>query len=202
MKSDEENGGKPREGTPRIPSEEVEEPLAVLKPNKALFFAVFVSFYVCLTIFCVFGVVLPILLTGDFSSGWISHKMANKNMQLFISASIWIFVLPLSVPLRNTGIINFYRYFIEVEPYLGFKKIVYKYNDVRVTVEGVRRVAISNINLPDWWHPWQRYKEKHWNGLCFSQRGHGENYAENLQKVLKILQQQAGEFNIKSGSIL
>lgn len=198
---DEENMGHSREFFSQTSAKEAEEPLVVLMPNRILFFSVVLIFFVGVTILSVFGVVLPVLLTGDFSSMWIFHKMNYKNIRLFTSSLVWIFVLPFGFSLRNTGIFRFYKDFIEVEPYLGLKKIVFKYDEISVTVEGARRVTIVKRNLPELRHPWRRYAAKHWNGLSLGQYGHGRNYVKNLQKALRILQQNAGEFNLKSGFI-
>lgn len=195
---DEENMGHSREFISQTSATEAEEPLVVLKPNRTLFFSVVLIFFVGVTILSVFGEVLPVLLTGDFSSMWIHHKMNYKNIRIFTSALVWILVFPFGASLRNTGTFRFYKDFIEVEPYLWLKKIIFKYDEISVTVEGARRVTIVKRNLPGLRHPWRRYVTKYWNGLSLGQYGHGRNYAKNLQKALRILQQNAGEFKLKS----
>lgn len=170
-----------------------ERPLVVLKPSKIAFFSV-VIFFICWTIVSVFGVIIPVLTTGDVNAVWIPHSRTNKNLELFLIALAWIPALPSLVPGKNFGIFYFYSDRMEVVPFLGWKKRVFPYEEILVTIKGSRRVTISKRNLPNWTHPWQRYKAQYWQGIGFGQRCPWDDvYEENVQKAVEILQKQAGE---------
>ena len=96
--------------------------------------------------------------------------------------------------------INFYGDWMEVVSFLGLRKRILFYDEMRVTVKGARLI-ITRQHLPGWTHPWKRYRTQYWEGLSFCLRCpfFGNSYLASLQKALKILQQRAGEYRETPG---
>jgi len=167
--------------------------LLVLKPSKTVFFFSFI-FLICWTVVSVFGVIIPVLSTGNFNAVWMAHLSTNKNMEIFLIVLAWIPLLPSGIPLKNIGNFYFYDDRMEVVPFLGWKKRVFPYEEMLVTIMGTSRVTITQRNLPGWTQPWQRYKAEYWNGMSFGQRySRDDTYEMNVQNAVEILQQRAGE---------
>lgn len=173
------------------------KPLEVVKHSKiALMFLGVMT--ISWTVVSVFGVIIPVLSTGDFNAAWIAHSRLNKNVELFFLALAWIPAAPFVFgSIKNAGTLFFYRDRMEVAPYLGMGKRIFPYEEIQVIVKNSRVVNIIRKDLPGWSRPWQRYKAEYLKGnvVAFPLRNIGnDHYTITAQNALKILRQRAGNF--------
>lgn len=171
-----------------------EKPLVVLQLSRRLFL-VFLFFLISAAIFFVLGLIIPVF-------SFVNNR-TNNNMEFFLIASGLILALPYSAPVRNAGIIYFYDDWLEIVSFLGLRKRIFFYDEMRVTLKCSSFVVITRQRLPCWSHPWQRFKTQYWEGLgfCLHSPLFGNSYLANLQKALKILQQRAGEYRETSATL-
>jgi len=169
----------------------LERPLAVLRPKRAFCF-IGLLIIVLLVPFFVFGVILPVLKTGDFASVWpVADKRIGYKAGLFFLGWFYLLLFPLNVPSLKIGDCYFYEDRMEIKPFVGWEKITYLYSKTHINVHRNVRMVISEKLLPSWIHPIQRYKAQYWNGFAIGIISHGLKDPEEVQKVLQILGEKA-----------
>ena len=198
MSNEKENGKKEGLTNEEVNSSSINEgPLFVLRPKRTIYWAAFILM-VMITLFSVFGVILPVLETGDYASVLpASNKRIGRKICAFYMAWIWLLLLPSCLPVFRTGICYFYQNRLEVDPFLGRTRRVFLYEEIIVTVRGNYRMSIWSRNLPTWSSPLQRIKAQYWKGMGLGLRPHGHENPENVQKVLQILKDKAAVFQSK-----
>lgn len=169
----------------------VEKPIVILKPKRSLcIIGIFIS--VLLVPFFLFGVILPVIQTGDFASVWpVTDKRVGFKTILFLMGWLYLLLLPLTVTAFKVGDCYFYEDRMEVIPFLGWNKVIYFYKGMFVNIHINVRLVIFDRMLPPWTHPIQRYKAQYWDGFALGIIPTGLNNPEDVQKVLQILLKKA-----------
>jgi hypothetical protein len=149
-----------------------EKPLCVLKENKKnLIYANLIL--VGLTLYFIFGIIIPVLATSDFSAAMVSRHNAEK--AFFIACiGIWPFSFLIILFTRRAGTYAFYGDRIEFRALWLGRKINIPYNRMYIYVKTGRvgtlitkLTTITIEKLPDWSNPFYRFKVEYWDGLAF-----------------------------------
>jgi len=178
-----------------------ERALFFLKPKVTMYWLSFVLIVV-ITLFFIFGVILPVFETRDFGSVWPeSNKRIGRKISFFFMAWVWVLSLPFwLIPGLRKGTCYFYEERLEIEPFFCRSKIVLFYKDILATVHGRYRLTISACHLPSWHTPIKRLNIRYWKGVTFGLLPHGLENPENVEKVLQVLRNKAASFKTKSWS--
>lgn len=174
-----------------------EKPLVVLKPKKYMFW-LFVIFIVYSCFFNMFGVILPVLITGDYSSVWpASDKRTIMKIALFYIGWVYFILLPTAFRGFNNGKLLFYKDRLVVKPYLFKKERVYFYDSIIVNCYGDFRIALYSNSLHSCKSTFQRFKVKYLQGLGFGLSPRCFDNSPDVEKALELLKNSVSEFNIK-----
>jgi hypothetical protein len=187
-----------------------ETPLVILRLNRKRISLGIGVLGLCLFYF-IFGVILPVLMTGDYNSAWPPNTGTYaKNFAIFylswISLPFLLFILVLGI--RDAGTYYFYNDRVELHTYFIKRKIMIPYNRMHV-VRLSGAIIMTAQSLPGRSHPLQRFKERYWNSMGFHPifnfkdpkvagmktglQGTWEN-PEDGQKALQILKERAFSF--------
>lgn len=161
-----------------------EKPLAILRPNRKACTIGEIIILGCL-LYSIFGIVLPVLMTGDYSAMWISSDEEIEYRVIIFYASLIFIPLALfniMLILHSTGTYYFYENRMELHTHWIKRKIVMPYNEMHVLYLNMG-LRITREKIPDWSHPLKRFKIKYWDGVGF-----GTNFNET-----KILGMKTGE---------
>jgi len=109
-----------------------ETPLVVLKQKKKMLLFVFLILII-LIFYTMFGVILPVLKTGDYNSVFCLGGIVKKILLFYASWVLFLWV-PLFFMnlLRNAGTYCFYNDRVELNAYWIKRKVVIPYNRMRV----------------------------------------------------------------------
>ena len=167
-----------------------DEPLATLKPKRTTFWLAN-TFIVCINIFFVFGVIVPVIQTGSLSAIWPgSHGHTSHDATVLIIAIISVVAIPSWIPTARRGDLILYADRIEIRPFVGGKKIVVPYDEMSVDMHGTYRFTIEHLS-----------KESHLfnftRKIGFGLVPRGLKNPEEIEKILDILQANAASFTMK-----
>lgn len=175
-------------------SSTIEKPLVILKRSRKKFMFGLVTL-VIITMYCLFGIILPVLLTGDYNAMWLaSDKRVGRNITLFYLSLLCLLLLPVFVPSFKAGNIIFYNDRMEIKPFLGMKKKIIPYKKMHISFYMDGRMTITLQSIPSWVHPIRRYYIQYWDGLSIVLSSRClDNYAD-VPRALQILKENAFEF--------
>lgn len=170
---------------------QIEKPLAVLNPKRG-FCLIGLLVIVLLVPFFIFGVIIPVLMTGDFVSVWpVSDNRILYKAVLFFMACIYLFIFPFTFPSFRTGNCYFYEDRMEVMPFIGFKKLVFYYNYMYVNVNKNYRIVISKREFSSWRNPFQKYNEQIMYLLSVGINSSCLNNPSDVSHILNILERKS-----------
>jgi hypothetical protein len=165
--------------------------------------------FVLVFLYSIFGVILPVMGTGDYNSAWPAGTgNLLKNVLLFYASCINLLSSPvfLVLILGKVGTYYFYDDRVELQTYWIKRKIIIPYNRMYIIKRGMS-INITSQNLPDRSHPFQRFKERYWNGLVIATIFKDPKFAgmqtgfvrwwenpEDGPKALQILKERAFSF--------
>jgi hypothetical protein len=151
-----------------------ETPLVILKKKrKTLLFGFLIL--IILIFYSIFGVILPVLKTGDYNSVYCLGGIVKKILMFYASCFIllWLPYLIISL-LRNAGTYFFYNDRVELNAYWIKRKAVIPYNRMRVIRKSSGRGGVMwmvdtmyNVNSI-MSHPLLFFKFRYWNGIRFA----------------------------------
>ena len=176
---------------------EAGKPLIVLKP-KFFVYWLGILMIICVTLFYIVGVIIPVLMTGDYAAVWpVSDKRIGVKTSFFFMAWGWIICIPYFIPIFNRKKICFYNDRVEVHPYLFKKIIIISFSNMRVNVYGNYRLTISKLSKITISRPLQYLNNKFIESITFSQRKANMYDHELIKEAMNIIKERASEYNIK-----
>ncbi len=190
------------------PASVQETPLVILIGNrKAMSIGIWIL--VLIIPWSIFGIILPVLTTGDYNSVWPASTVSNvRNILMFYLAWIVLLFAPvfLVLTLGKAGTYYFYSDRAELRTYWIKRKLMIPYNRMHV-IRRSGRILMTAQSLPSWSHPLLRFKEEYWNSLFFATIFDDPKIAgmkagltrtwenpEDGPKVLEILKERAFSF--------
>jgi len=170
-----------------------EKPLVILKPNPSqLIQGVIVMVLVLLG--STFGILLPVLMTGDFGAIWLARGKAGvQEIGLFYMSWIAIpaILYFLVIIIHKSGTYYFYHSGLVLHTYWTKRTVIMPYNEMHVTRHAMG-VSITRESLPDRSERLKRFKIQHWDGVGF-----GTNFEE--RKVMGMKYSKSYWDNPKNG---
>lgn len=137
-----------------------EDPLVILKPNRA-----WCNFGIgnidIVFLYAIFGLVIPVLTTGDYATMWISDdkgiviRVAMFYIALIIvipNCLFWLFLI-----FRTAGTYYFYNDRMELHAQWIRKKIRMPYREMYV-IRRINGMNITREKIPDGFHPLKHFK--------------------------------------------
>lgn len=172
-----------------------EIPIVILQRKQNWYWAGII-FTIAMTAFGIFGVLLPVFITGDFNAVWPADKRTGRNTGIFFTFLFWMLILPAMFRCLYVGDFLFFNNRLEVHTYLFNHNRIYYYQDISVNQHGSYRITIHQRNLPGWGHPLKQLKALYIDGttLALSTRGYID--PSKLPAALNILKKTT-EYNLK-----
>lgn len=174
-----------------------EEPVAVLLPDKLIFWlgvVVTIGIY----LFYIFGVILPVLQTGDYASVWPENdRRIVAKMSLFYIACLAIFLVPGALPPFRKGVSFFYADRLEVLPYIGRRKIVIPYAEMIATLHGDYRIVMYRCDAACRFNVWRRLTARYMRGIAYGLRYRDAEHQEKVKQIIRLLEASAAVFKRK-----
>lgn len=193
---------------PRTPVKN-DEPLVILKPHLK-YSVIGLLILVCGFIVAMFGFILPVLTTGNFSTMWVMEEEIIHRILMFCFGWLMILGTPfLMMIILRTGPFYFYNNRMELHSFWTKRKIIIPYKEMHVRMLG-NGVIITKQKLPSCLHPLKRFKIEYWDGIGFSanlnektvaemKKGLGKVWVnpEDIPKIMKILKEKAFSYTEK-----
>ena len=182
-----------------------ETPLVILKHNRKSAFYIILLF-VAIGVFCMFGIILPVLTKGGYSAEWVSRRTGIVvRMALFYMAWFYLLMFPnILIIIRSLGAYCFYNDRLEFKSLLG-RRIILPYNQMVVLLKK-KRLTIKNTteDASGWSNPLQWLKVNYWHVLKFTTYFNNKKIAgvetsswlnpEDGPKAIQILKEKAFSF--------
>lgn len=134
------------------------------------------------TLFLTFGVLFPVITTGDYAEVWLGEHIVTKVALFYLSliaipaCIFYILLLP-----SKGGTYLFYNNRLEVYTLWFSRKIIMRYERMHV-IRTSSAIIITPRKIPDWSKPLQHLKMRWWEA-----KGFGTNFVD-----LKIAGMKAG----------
>lgn len=155
-------------------------------------------FTLLITVFAVFAVVIPVLISGDFGAVWpASDQRLGRKTIIFLICVFWLVLLPAMYRTLATGELRFFTDRLEIKTFLFSRLRTFYYKDITVNQHGSYRVTIHARKLPGWSQPLQRLKALYFHGATFGLLPHGYKDPGKLPAVLQLLRNST-QFNDKA----
>ncbi|WP_224981245.1 hypothetical protein [Geomonas agri] len=152
---------------PPLPGKE--ELLVELRWKKWVYFFT-ILVIILISLFYVFGVIIPYLTTGDFNEIWPAHKYkASAKVKFLLFSPVWLLLLPVFAGAFRIGVISFYETYVEQRPYLPFfKKVTIPYKALHIK-EGSNGLRLTNGGVPPWFgNQFKYWKISYWDAIVIS----------------------------------
>jgi len=145
-----------------------------------------------MTIYFVFGAVIPVLTTGDYLSVWptTSSKRIVRDICIFYSGLVWTFCIPLIFRwILSAGDYRFYNDRIVNRPILTGLERTFFYRDIIVNQHGLLRITFCQKEVPGWENPLRRLMFLFVNerGFSIRQPPYGYVEPEQLENIISLL---------------
>lgn len=173
-----------------------ESPLVVLKIERTTFIFSFVI-TILISLYCFFGVLVPVLISGDFNSVMtgISHDSHSKKIIIFVLGILW-FISPLPAIICNVlrqGDVSFYEDRLEIKPILKLSVRIFYYKNAYALLasplSGSTYYLITNSELkPNFIsHPWDYFKWRYLDSATILLNDKALRNPEMKQQAIDIL---------------
>lgn len=154
---------------------------------------------IALTTYATFGIVIPVISTGDFNAIWpATDKRIVRKAMIFFCSIIWLGAIPAIIRcIISIGEFRFFNDRLEVSTFFFSRLRIYYYKDITVNQHGSYRVTIHQRNLPGWKHPLNQLKALYIDGTTFglSPKNYGD--PSKISLALDMLKKST-EFNMKA----
>lgn len=174
-----------------------EKPLVILRPKRRDFWAAIIIFFI-VSMYVLFGILIPFIKTGDYSEVYASDRHKRKAV---IIAFICFPSLLLLGPQLKIGKSSFYNDRMEIKPFLGRKTIVVPYSQMHVW-SYKQKMIINLQSVPGWVHPIKRIRVRYLNALQIPTAYGGMENSEDLPKAIQILKEKAFVFLEKKTTLI